>query len=78
MRKLERGICKILLNYESVKKIYLLHPEKLAKWPQVPFHFAGGGPNPSPLKLLDSGVIPGNLNTRLYTTQVYVCVCVCV
>ena len=37
---------------------YLLHPEKLAKWPQDPFHFLGGGPNPSSLKLLDCGVIP--------------------
>ena len=36
----------------------MLHPEKLAKWPQDPFHFLGGGPNPSSLKLLDCGVIP--------------------
>ena len=39
-------------------EFYLLHPEKLAKWPQDPFHFLGGGPNPSSLKLLDCGVIP--------------------
>lgn len=44
----------------------MLHPEKLAKWPQVPFHFAGGGPKPSPLKLWDSGVIP---DTRFYTNN---------
>jgi len=35
-----------------------LHPEKLLKCPQLPFHFAGGGPNPSSLKLSDWGVIP--------------------
>lgn len=38
---------------------YLLHPEKLAKRPQVPFHFEGGRPNPSSLKLSAWGVIPG-------------------
>ena len=39
-------------------EFYLLHPEKLANWPQDPFHFLGGGPSPSSLKLLDCGVIP--------------------
>ena len=38
--------------------IYLLQAVKLAETWQVPFHFAGGGPSPSSLKLSDSGVIP--------------------
>lgn len=37
---------------------YLLQMKLSAVGGQVPFHFAGGGPNPTSLKLLDSGQIP--------------------
>lgn len=40
---------------------YLLQV-KLADELQAPFHFAGGGPNPSSLKLADSGQIPESNN----------------
>lgn len=42
-------------------RCYLLQV-KLADELQAPFHFAGGGPNPSSLKLADSGQIPESIN----------------
>ena len=40
-----------------IKISHLLEVNLWLVW-QVPFHFAGGGPNPLSLKLSDSGQIP--------------------
>lgn len=42
---------------DGSKLTYLLQVKLDDCW-QVPFHFLGGGPNPSSLKLSDSGQIP--------------------
>ena len=41
--------------------MYLLHGKLL----QEPFHFCGGGPNPSSLKLSDSGQIPVSITPTI-------------
>ena len=43
---------------------HLLQVKLFSVW-HVPFHFAGGGPKPSSLKLSDSGQIPTELTKFL-------------
>ncbi|XP_022864826.1 uncharacterized protein LOC111384741 [Olea europaea var. sylvestris] len=68
----------LLVNFDMLMQVFIVYMAayllqvKFEKAWQLPFHLLGGGPNPSSLKLSDSGQIPVSNIPKITSLSIFV------